>query len=243
MKFEDNPSPSLLFAETVEPSAPSANQQRLWIDTDHHLKTIDSSSTVVDFSASGGVGTGDAGAVLAMGNGAAIWNAGTSFPGSKATGDRYWRTDLGLECYWDGTRWVSSTLYHEQMGAIEGGFPTGGWGNALGTQSIGRWTPWHSDYDLWLVSLYGSTYVGATNDGSHYWTVSLFKTNAAGAETSIVTFATNADTQANYTTHAAAIGAAMGGATYKELIAKVTPTSTPGNIYPSVAISYRLIVT
>jgi hypothetical protein len=50
MKIDDNPSPSLLFAEGVDPAAPAAGHQRLWVDTDHTLKTIDSSSTVREYT-------------------------------------------------------------------------------------------------------------------------------------------------------------------------------------------------
>jgi hypothetical protein len=50
MKIDDNPSPSLLFAEGTDPAAPAAGHQRLWVDTDHTLKTIDSSSTVKEYT-------------------------------------------------------------------------------------------------------------------------------------------------------------------------------------------------
>ena len=49
----DNPFPSVLFVEHVDPSNPSAGTQRLFVDTDHVLKLIDSSGTVTTFSGSG----------------------------------------------------------------------------------------------------------------------------------------------------------------------------------------------
>lgn len=50
MKASDNPFPSLLIEEAVDPAAPSAGHQRLFIDTDHKLKAIDSASAVVDYT-------------------------------------------------------------------------------------------------------------------------------------------------------------------------------------------------
>jgi hypothetical protein len=73
MKLSDNPSPSLLFAEHVDPANPSANQQRLFVDTDHVLKMIDSSGTVTAFNGGAGMATDplwDAAGDLAVGTGA-----------------------------------------------------------------------------------------------------------------------------------------------------------------------------
>lgn len=49
----DNPFPSVLFAEHVDPANPSAGTQRLFVDTDHLLKLRDSAGTVTTFGASG----------------------------------------------------------------------------------------------------------------------------------------------------------------------------------------------
>lgn len=45
-RASDNPFPSVLFAEHVDPSNPPAGHQRLFVDTDHSLKLIDSAGTV-----------------------------------------------------------------------------------------------------------------------------------------------------------------------------------------------------
>lgn len=49
----DNPFPSVLLAEHVDPANPSAGFQRLFVDTDHLLKLRDSAGTVTTFGASG----------------------------------------------------------------------------------------------------------------------------------------------------------------------------------------------
>ena len=47
--FQDNLSPYISFAEHVDPSNPSAGNQRLFVDTDHILKMVDSAGTVTVF--------------------------------------------------------------------------------------------------------------------------------------------------------------------------------------------------
>jgi hypothetical protein len=62
MKGSDNPYPSILIAETVDPAAPAAGHKRLWIDTDHALKTIDSAGAVTAIG--GAITTKDEGSTL-----------------------------------------------------------------------------------------------------------------------------------------------------------------------------------
>jgi hypothetical protein len=50
--FEDNLSPYISFTEHVDPSNPSAGVQRLFVDTDHILKMVNSSGTVTTFGTS-----------------------------------------------------------------------------------------------------------------------------------------------------------------------------------------------
>lgn len=47
--FENNLSPYISFTEHVDPSNPSAGVQRLFVDTDHILKMVDSAGTVTTF--------------------------------------------------------------------------------------------------------------------------------------------------------------------------------------------------
>jgi len=74
MKGSDNPYPSLLFEEHVDPANPAAGHHRMFVDTDQALKMVDSAGTVTVLgAASGAVGTDaiwDAAGDLAVGTGA-----------------------------------------------------------------------------------------------------------------------------------------------------------------------------
>jgi hypothetical protein len=185
----------------------------------------------------GGVGTGNAGAVYAMGNGAAIWNAGTSFPASKATNDRYWRTDLGMEFYWDGTRWVSTTVYRESMNGISNSssdvmpLPAAQTGDVLGYSPL-----WAPTYDIYVLGAYFWYYVLTTNNGSNFWThtVDFDSANPISKATSADAANTNFGV---YVALNAALTAPKNARFY------TTKTGTPGSAYVAAVFNYRLIGT
>ncbi len=174
---------------------------------------------------------------LTVGAGAAtkrIFAAGTAFPSSPATGERFFRTDLGVGYYWDGTRWLSTTLYREPLGSF--------YGNTASPANTNNQylAPWYTT-DIWMVGLYGTFYVATTNDGGSYWTVVLAKATAANTATTIASFPTNTtapDTWGNYT---AAIGALLTPGTYPVMHVGLTKTGTPGGIWGGASMSYRLV--
>lgn len=255
----------LLVEQGSTPANPAAGKQKLFIrSSDHLLCTVDSSGTVTpwggaltnpmttpgDIIVGGASGAptrlakGAAGGVLAMYNGTVTWDAGTSFPVSPATGDRYWRTDLGRGAYYDGTRWLSTEIYHLPIGQVTGGNP----GDALGgtNNAAYRSAVWNDVYDIWLVSFYSMTYVASGNTGSAYWTVTLYKETqgAAYATASLGSFSTGTgpDTSAQFTPHTVAIGALMGTG-YGTLVVGGAKTSTPGNLTSQHAVTYRVVYT
>jgi hypothetical protein len=260
-KASDNPFPSILLEDHVDPAAPTNGFHRLFIDTDEKLKMIDHASLVTDFTPGAGgsvaadpiwdaagdlaVGTGAdtagrlaagaAGGVLAMGNSAVIWNAGTSFPASKATGDRYWRTDLGLEFYWDGTRWVSTTEYLLPLTNIAAAMPFSSSTDALYSPvpTIGN------TRDIWMVSFEWAAQQAPTLDGSNYWTITLRKTESW---TTIVAPTTAGLTQSVWGHVSTSIGAALGTAT-AGLSVYAVKTNSAGNLYIVGALRYRVIGT
>lgn len=182
---------------------------------------------------------GAAGAVLAMGNGAVIWNAGTSFPASKATGDRYYRTDLGMDFYYDGTRWLSVQEF-SLAGAVIDVLQPVSTTNTSATFAVVDEGP--SSVGAYVTRIVFSTLVTGTNTGSHYWTVQACSMASAGTLHNLgSSFATSADST-SWTRHVVSVGSVVtaGDIEYR---AQGTKTGTPGGLYCLMAIYYRLIAT
>lgn len=157
--------------------------------------------------------------------------SGTSFPGSPATNELYYRTDLSLLFFYDGTRWLSVNEYRQNI-FLGINLTT----ITNGNQILG--VP--SDLDMWVTYFSGSTYQ-ATVDSSHYWTFTLNKQDPTGTLVSLGAFDTSGDTSNTWTTHSVAIGAAVHAASYPTLSMTAAKTSTPLGLYCQLNVRFRLI--
>jgi hypothetical protein len=255
----DNPFPSVELVESTTPATPASGRQRLFVDAaDGLFKLVDDTGTVTTPG-----GSTDLDAIIAASSGQDVADAlagatapdagnvfatiadvpggggiptGTSMPVSPSTNDLIFRTDLGLVFYYDGTRWLSLTLYTLSFGPMDIGgtwpFTTANSGNVMGRASL-----WHSDFAIWLVSLYGITYTLATNNGSDFWTFTLV---GAVTGTNYGNFTTAADTAATYTGHKAALNQ-VAGSTERGIYVNPAKSGTPGNVYAPTTVTYRLI--
>ena len=242
---------------------PDADYRRLFLGEDGYLYTRDAAGTVAAAAAAGAggdittdaawaaagdliVGSGNdtaavltkgaAGGVLAMGNSAVIWNAGTSFPASKATGDRYWRTDLGLEFFWDGTQWVTTTLFTACTDSITADL------SATGARLIGIRPLLGLPILVVEVSL--AAYVATTNDGSKYWRADLERTASTPVSWVAVSQPSTAAHAANgYYVTTAAPATAVAVADGQKWRVNFVKVSTPGNLTGDAVVSWRLIAT
>lgn len=261
-KASDNVFPRFLISEGGSTATPGAAQVTVYAKADGLLYSKDDAGaeTLMSGGSAGAVATdaiwdaagdlavgsgantaaklakGNAGGVLAMGNSAVIWNAGTSFPASKATNDRYWRTDImgGMEFFWDGTQWRSSQIF-EAVPQLIVLMSTGYTANANPAIRYGFWQP---TYNIFLIYMRAETYVFTTNDGTKYWTLDLVK--GSDGTTVVGTVTTSADTADTATNHLATINAAS---TEQSLSLKLTKTSTAGNLIMWPHIGYQLIAT
>jgi len=184
-------------------------------------------------------GIGAAGAALSVINAAVAWNSGTSMPGAKATGDRYWRTDLGMEFYWDGTRWLSTQLFAEPFGGVR---KLLSWAVSSPNPDLDN-TLMTLDNDLWVVACYVSAGFSGTNNGSNYWTFTFGTFDTSGSSvTALGNVTTAADTQGNVTRHKLTVGALAGTtATYIQM--EGSWTGTPGSIFAWGMFTYRIVGT
>lgn len=263
-KASDNAYPSILITEGTEPTAPAAGKQRLYIDsTTHKLMLTNSSGTEhsVEPANTGSVATdtiwdaagdlvvatgadaaarlakGNAGGTLAMGNSAVIWNANTSFPASKATNDRYFRTDLLEEFVWDGTRWVGITPVRMELNlAVDQGISASA---ILHRSGLPPATELLIGGFYTYYNVLGGTALGA----SHKWVGTVSKTGGS-TSTSMGTITIDSGASSQWLEAATlAINAVVTRATYNSLEISWVKTGTPGPLYAHVFMSYRVVAT
>jgi hypothetical protein len=160
----------------------------------------------------------------------------TAFWGTPSTEDRCYRTDRNIEYFYDGTRWLSSFLYLLPFGPTDIAF------NAGVTAVCARLTipTIAGTYDVWIEAIDVNVLPMATNDGTHYWTVTARKTVNATSANLGATFTTAADTAGAWTRHSIAVGALL-GPTEQDINVNAGPTNTPGTLYFSGLVRCRLV--
>lgn len=157
-----------------------------------------------------------------------IRGKGVAFPTAPTVHEIYYRTDIDLFCYYDGTRWLTVNEYETSpiVGPANQPFSAG--------QSIGYW-PKHSTYNRYITDLNVTFNVQTTNNGSNYWTIRLVRLDTGAALTSDIS------------TAAASAGAWVSSGLGLTLLTGAYPVGlnivkngAPGNIYVAATISYRL---
>jgi hypothetical protein len=158
--------------------------------------------------------------------------SGTAFPGASSTGDVFFRTDLGLLCFFDGTRWLTVHQYSSEMAGV-----------TLTVGTTGNFSRTRSDFALWFDRIAITSRVNTTNNASNYWTVKVRSYNpVVSAFIDILTFDTSGDTVATYTDHSA-VPTTQNPANYGFEGINAAVTLAPGSINLYMTCFYRLIVT
>lgn len=267
-KASDNVFPRFLVSEGGSTTTPAAGQVTIYAKADGLLYQKDDAGaeTLLAGGSAGAVATdaiwdaagdlavgsgantaarlaiGSAGGAVSRVNGAVAWNSGTAFP-TAATGDRFWRTDTGLEYYFDGTRWVSVQLFAMSptaataLAALSASSNVGRIGTEFGTGT-----------DLWLVNSMVKFFVasgGSALSGSHSWICTIVKLDTANnSGGTLDTITVNSGNSAEWRTETTAIGALLGtSATYPAINFSWAKTGTPGTLTPVHTLTCRLVQT
>lgn len=160
-------------------------------------------------------------------------SSGTSNPAGPAAGDLFFRSDLGLLIYYDGTRWLTVTQYQAPFAPQVG--ITGGLAGAQMATSY--------DLDMWIEKVTATLYVIAPNDASNYWTLTFIKSNPTAGTSTLGSYTTQSDAPATRLRKSIAVGAALGGGASWPLIYLLSSkTAAPGAIDHNNILVYRLIV-
>lgn len=176
-------------------------------------------------------------ATILRANGFGI-GAGLAFPAGPSTGDRWFRTDLELEFFYDGTRWLSTTLFSLTLGEYYPGQPFAA--NTIPTLIPAPFNTIGTLRDVWLVGAIFITFVGAPNNATNFWTITINDDEHG----SIVSFNTAGDTVSTQTPHRLTLGIACSITRPNNRIwYNIVKTLTPGVIYCPGVIEYRHIAT
>jgi hypothetical protein len=154
--------------------------------------------------------------------------SGTSFPGSPASGDRFYRSDRNIEYFYDGMRWLSTEIFTVTAVPYPGGLTNS-------TNINGFPHPFAGLYDIYALDFVGNTQVTATAT----WTCDLYKLDGASA-TNIASFTTSGDTINVYVAHRDTIDAVVASSIDSFQI-NITENTGTATFYAGFSLTYRLV--
>ena len=176
----------------------------------------------------------------AAGNDTRFTPYGPTLPLQPAYGNNmpFFYTGAGYNetVYYNGTRWLSTTIYTSEMGTVI--TATVGAFNRIATYQN------TSVADIWLVAFTVTTLPTAIQNGSNYWVFTFWKYDISDASTVLGTFNSQTDGANLHSIHNLTIGAVLGGAgTYRGLLGNIFSAGSPGTVYATARVSYRKIAT
>jgi hypothetical protein len=159
--------------------------------------------------------------------------SGTSFPVSPATDDKFYRTDTRIEYFYDGTRWLSTSVHVLPISMGAGTFPlTSSVALRAGHPHVGV----HDIYieEIWIVALLAST------PASNHMSCQFQSADGNGASVNIGSaLATNGLTVSTWTRVSATINAVL-AKTVEQINVTCTASGSP-SAYITPALRYRLV--
>lgn len=162
---------------------------------------------------------------------------GSSFPGSPANNDKFYRTDLNLLCYYNSTLgvWLTVTQYRIQLG--------GGDAIPIATTNLqSARFPVSADLQMYIEKWLSVAYVSSPNSGSAYWSATLEWNTVANVGTTIASYNTSADTVTNNVRREISVNLIL-SASAITIGVRHAKTGSPGSLYALNTLIYRLIVT
>jgi len=177
-----------------------------------------------------------------------VTGAGTAFPGSPATNDHFFRTDLrgGMMFFWNGTYWLSAQEYMYDFGALLAAALVSSTFLAYGGLNV---VTLPRDLDVYLTYSTIGGMVATTNDGTNYWSAALRKGQINNTWTDVLSGNTSTWNPSGWTNAAnGAINQLLDttgteATNYHGLVGYAAKTNSPGDFYVSFNAGYRLRAT
>lgn len=156
--------------------------------------------------------------------------SGAAFPGSPATNSRVFRTDLGMEFYYSGTRWLSTqalTLPFAQVSATV---------TSLAFAPV----PFFGAHSLWLETLDTTMFRSAAAPDE--WDIVLSWISASNVATAITTIDGSADAAATWIPRSTALGVVLDAAA-RAVRVGYTEIDDGSTLTGAASLRYRVIAT
>lgn len=177
-------------------------------------------------------------------DGVPIGGFGSAFPSSPSSDDRFYRTDLAMEFFWTGSRWLSTDQYDLDI-PVSPSFGASWPFAATATAGMRAAIPaLKGGSDIWLVDAVTRFFVnsgGTALGASHKWVATISKADSANSLTTIATVTIDSGASATWRSDGESINALL-GANF-EFQVTWTKTGTPGTLVPHIVITYRVVAT
>ena len=131
------------------------------------------------------------GYIISASGGGGGYDEGTSFPGSPSTDDKFYRTDLNLLYFYDGTRWLTVEQYVIELKPYSNTYVT-----AMSATTASRMVgtkPCPLATDFWVEDVYVAGSAGTTVSITNHWLLAFKSYPATGAATTLATININTD--------------------------------------------------
>jgi hypothetical protein len=160
--------------------------------------------------------------------------SGSSFPGSPSTGQFFHHTTRRLDYYYDGTRWLTCTLFTENGDVILGQSTDPTVAGAFAAQT-------GVEGGIYVVDFRFSVYVGTTNNGSNYWIITPQYANSAFSLTGIGSAQnTSADAVSTFVEKVISVNAVL-STNARMIQVRLTKNGSPGAIWAASQYIFRRI--
>lgn len=156
-----------------------------------------------------------------------------SFPASFTINVPFFREDLGIWCFWDGSRWLTIEVFTATWNMLSG----------FANSNEAGFIPELSTYKPYITQFSLSTNVSTTNNATNYWQPSLHGISAPGAAGGLLLSTTTIGQSVGtwYTTTPTVTQPAGSFVPFWRLA--VTKVGAPGTLAIAAQLRYRLIIT
>lgn len=177
--------------------------------------------------------------------GALMRMGGAAFPAGPTANDVFYRTDLGMWFFYDGTRWLSTELFTCQLRTNSATVQP--YAATAATVQVAAMPSLQGGSDLWIESHMCSFLVaggGTALGAAHKWVGTVQKGDSAAALTTVATVNIDSGASAAWRRIETAVNALINTPTTFFFFATTwTKTGTPGTLQALEELHYRIVAT